>query len=100
MSTPINFVLDSRLAQASYESNNQNNTAVIDGWQPIQVKFEGPQRPITFGAQLYKGPDGIYKLAFRGTEGNFRDWAANGVWGANQRELERELGSSLKSLFC
>jgi hypothetical protein len=48
------------------------------------VRFEGLQPPITFGAQLYKGPDGTYKLAFRGTEGNFRDWAANGVWAANQ----------------
>ena len=90
MPTSFNFVLDAKLAQGSYKSNNKENTAVIDGWQPVAVDLKGYQPPTTFGAQLYKGPDGQYKLAFRGTEGTFADWAHNGLWGANQWSPEWE----------
>ena len=33
----FNLVTDARLAQGSYFSNNQSNTAVIDGWKPVYV---------------------------------------------------------------
>lgn len=84
MPTIKNLVLDSKLAQATYTSNNRADSASVDGWQPLSVKLTDPLPPDSFGAQLYKGPNGQYKLAFRGTETNFADWAQNGIWLANQ----------------
>ncbi len=80
----FNLVTDARLAQGSYFSNNQSNTAVIDGWNPILVKLDpGQELSKTFGAQLYQ-KDGQYKVVFRGTEGNVSDWAQNLKYGTFQ----------------
>ena len=71
MSSAFNFVIDAWLSKAVYTSNNTSTSSAVNGWEPVEVDLKGYIPPGTFGAQLYKGPDGQYKLAFRGTEGNF-----------------------------
>ncbi|WP_297726269.1 Mbeg1-like protein [Limnohabitans sp. Rim8] len=79
----FNLVTDARLGQGSYSSNNQGNTAVIDGWKPVYVDSKDTKFSTTFGAQLYQ-KDGQYKVVFRGTEGNMADWAQNLKYGSFQ----------------
>lgn len=91
MATTADLVLDATLSDAVYRSNNQSDTAVVLGWQPIALEWrDGYTPPETFGAQLYKGPGDQYKVVFRGTEGNFSDWAANGAYAANAMHPEWE----------
>lgn len=64
MPTSFNFVLDAKLAQGSYKSNNKENTAVIDGWQPVAVDLKGYQPPTTFGANSTKARTGSTSWRF------------------------------------
>jgi len=80
----FNVVTDARLSAGAYRSNNQSGTPIIDDWRPVEL--EKPARydfSETFGAQLYE-KDGLYKVAFRGTEGNLPDWATNLKYGTFQ----------------
>jgi hypothetical protein len=85
----FNLVTDARLANGSYSSNNQSNTAVIDGWRPVQIlspngePLKANEFSKTFGAQLYE-KDGQYKVVYRGTEGNLADWETNIKYGTFQ----------------
>jgi YD repeat-containing protein len=91
MPTTANLVLDATLSKAVYSSNNTDTTPSIEGWQPIKLEWQQDYTPPdTFGAQLYKGPGDQYKVVFRGTEGNFSDWAANGAYAANAMHPEWE----------
>jgi hypothetical protein len=83
MPTP-NFLLDAKLSQAVYQSNNRGDTPVIEGWRPIQLELTKPT-VATFGAQLYE-KNGQYKLVFRGTENNIPDWLINVKYGLNNCE--------------
>jgi len=61
-----NLVLDAKLNQDSYTYRNSQG-GVVEGW--TRTKVEDYQLPIgsNFAAQLYQGPEGLYKIAFRGT---------------------------------
>jgi hypothetical protein len=78
--TDFNLVTDAKLSKAVYDSNNNSNTTIIDGWVPVQVNLGKYTPSITFGAQLYT-QDGQYKVVYRGTEGNLSDWAVNKDYG-------------------
>ncbi|MDD5391338.1 MAG: hypothetical protein PHD37_18530 [Gallionellaceae bacterium] len=69
-----NLLLDAKLNQASYDNayKNGNTGSPVAGWQAIQVKGWDATKQLTtnFSAQLFKGPDGTYKIAYRGTS----DW--------------------------
>lgn len=73
------LVLDAKLSKAVYNSYNQNNTPVIEGWKPVQL-VEKYFKPLNadpqFGAQLYE-KDGQFKVVYRGTQpGDWRRVAA------------------------
>ncbi len=93
-----NLLLDAKLNQASYDNayRNKGTGARINGWRPVEVVIDpGKQLTTNFSAQLFKGPDGSYKLAFRGTEPewdptNWGDTKANtalalGYWSPESR---------------
>ncbi len=66
-----NLLLDAKLNQASYDDayHNGNSGAPVAGWQPVAVTGWKASDQLTsnFSAQLFKGADGTYKLAYRGT---------------------------------
>ena len=101
-----NLLLDARLSQASYDAAYRNGSggASIGGWQPIKV---GEYRPITanFSAQLFRGADGSYKLAFRGTADpvGAADTAMNaaiatGVWAPEMTDAIRFTYAAIKQI--
>ena len=63
-----NLVLDVKLNQDSYTSNNTNGLAAGTGGM---VRFTVAEYRLptgsNFAAQLYQAPDGTYKIAYRGT---------------------------------
>ncbi|MHB8758697.1 MAG: alpha/beta hydrolase family protein, partial [Thiobacillus sp.] len=63
-----NLVIDAKLSKWSYSTSLNNSSASlnIDGWQPVKVT-QFIQTSTNFSAQLFKGPDGSYKIAYRGT---------------------------------
>ncbi|WP_374520749.1 tandem-95 repeat protein [Hydrogenophaga sp.] len=78
-----NLVLDAQLSKDSYAVNNVGGGSV-NGWARVEVT--GYRLPATvatgsnFAAQMYQGPDGTYKIAFRGTASltSLGDAAMNG----------------------
>ena len=62
-----NLVLDSQLAKASYSTFNVQGGTSIDGWTPIRIDRYAADPASNFAAQLFRGPDGQFKIAFRGT---------------------------------
>lgn len=66
--TDFNLVTDAKLSKAVYDSNNQSNSSIIDGWVPEYVNPRGYAFQDTFGAQLYT-KDGQYKIVYRKING-------------------------------
>ncbi len=63
-----NLLIDAKLSDWSYSASLNNGSASlnIDGWQPVKVPGF-TQTSDNFAAQLFVGPDGTYKIAYRGT---------------------------------
>jgi YD repeat-containing protein len=65
---PQNLVIDAKLNKDSYYSNNRTGGVLnADGWVCFKVTEYKPAAGTNFAAQLYQGPDGSYKIAYRGT---------------------------------
>ena len=65
---PQNLVLDAKLNKDSYNVNNTTGgVSNLDGWVRFSVtRYERPAGS-NFAAQLYQGPDGNYKISYRGS---------------------------------
>ena len=63
-----NLVIDAKLSKWVYSDtlNNSSASLNIDGWQPVKLG-DFRQTSANFAAQLFVGPDGTYKIAYRGT---------------------------------
>ena len=61
------LVLDSQLAKASYTTSNSGAGPATSGWAPVRVGTFDESSAGNFAAQLFRGPDGRFKIAFRGT---------------------------------
>ena len=96
------LVLDAKLSKAVYSSYNQNNTATVEGWNPVKLAkeyFKPAEADPQFGAQLYE-KDGQFKVVYRGTQPNLADWSNNpaigGVWQQEMTDTIKFAGGALK----
>lgn len=62
------LVLDAQLSKDSYAVGNSSEGAIA-GWERMKVSRYILPTGSNFSGQLYKGPDGSYRIAFRGTAG-------------------------------
>jgi Ca2+-binding RTX toxin-like protein len=65
---PQDLVTDAKLNKDSYNSSNTTGAVSnLEGW--VRFSVIGYELPVgsNFAAQLYQGPDGSYKIAYRGT---------------------------------
>lgn len=85
----FDFVTDSKLSKGVYDSNNKSDTDNINGWKPLWVDLGDYSPSSTFGAQLYT-KDGVYKVAFCGTQPNLTDWWQNIKYGLFMESREFE----------
>ncbi|TAM46397.1 MAG: hypothetical protein EPN55_05425, partial [Gammaproteobacteria bacterium] len=67
------LVIDAKLNKEVYSLNNSGKLLDIDGWKPVSLRFD--QTSTNFAAQLFVGPDGSYKIAYRGTA----NWSSGDV---------------------
>ena len=101
---PQNLVLDAQLNKDSYNSNNTiGGVSNLNGWVRFAVTEYKPPAGTNFAAQLYQGPDGSYKISYRGTADPLGagDVAMNkaivaGQWAAEMTESVRFTFQAIK----
>ena len=101
-----NLVLDAQLSKDSYAVNNSSGGAV-NGWSRVAVNRYVPPSTVeagsNFAAQMYQGPGGTYKIAFRGTASltSLGDAAMNGsgiVAGNWTPEMQQAMDFTAKAI--